>query len=150
MNTSDRKADLPKSSLADGSVISPKPDLSPLGVYALVFLGLAGPALSFGQWGQWNTLRWILKVFGWLAIFGGCLFAITEVRIRRVLRFTPWVSAVFTAFMVWMLAISTQPIVQIAVPLAWFAIATVWFAYLRVKVPEFFGLPCGSDNQKAT
>ncbi|MEQ1843657.1 MAG: hypothetical protein ABL994_24905, partial [Verrucomicrobiales bacterium] len=79
-------------------MISAKPDLSPAGVYALVFLGLAGPALSFGQWGQWDVLRWMLKIFGWLVIFAGCLLAIADLRIRRILRFTPWVSGVFTAF----------------------------------------------------
>ena len=66
MNTSDRNADLPNSSLADGSVISPKPDLSPLGVCALVFLGLAGPALSFGQWGAVGYAQVDLEDF-WVA-----------------------------------------------------------------------------------
>jgi hypothetical protein len=150
MSTPDHTAKLPNSSSANSSVTSPKPDLSPVGVYALVFLGLAGPALSFGQWEQWDTLRWILKILGWIAIFAGSLIAITDLRIRRMFRLTPWVSGVFTAFMVWMLAISTKPLMQIAVPLTWFAIATIWFTYLRLKVPEFFGLPCRSDNQTAS
>jgi hypothetical protein len=141
MNTPDQTARLPGPSSADSTRSSPRPDISPVGVYALVFLGLAGPALSFSQWGEWDALRWTLKSISWLAIFAGCLVGIADLRIRRVLWFTPWVAGVFAAFMVWMLAISAKPILQIAVPLTWFAIVTMWFTYLRLKVPEFFGLP---------
>lgn len=146
MDTQDQTPDSPSSSSAESTSRSSRADIFPVGVYALVFLGLAGPALSFGQWGQWDTLRWILKVFGWLSIFAGCLVAIADLRIRRVLRFTPWVAGIFTVFMVWMLLISQKPIMQLAVPLTWFAIVTVWFTYLRLRVPEFFGLPSHADR----
>jgi hypothetical protein len=49
--------------------------------------------------------------------------------------------------MVWMLVISQKPIMQSVVPLTWFAIVTVWFAYLRLRVPEFFGLPSHADRR---
>lgn len=147
MNTQDQAPDSPSSTSAESTSRSPRSDIFPVGVYALVFLGLAGPALSFGQWGQWDTLRWILKLFGWLSIFAGCLVAIADLRVRRVLRFTPWVAGIFTVFMVWMLVISQKPIMQSVVPLTWFAIVTVWFAYLRLRVPEFFGLPSYADRR---
>ena len=127
-----------------------EPRVSGMGMGALLFLGLAGPALSFGQWEAWDLLRWMLKCFGWLAIFLGCLAAIVDPRLRSGLRFTPWVSSLFTAFMVWMWVISTKPILQIAVPLTWLAMVTLGFTYLRLKVPEFFGLPCPSDHPIAS
>ncbi len=147
MNTQDQTPDSQSSTSDKSASDSSGADIFPVGVYALVFLGLAGPALTFGQWGQWDTLRWILKLFGWLSVLAGCLVAIADLRIRRVLRFTPWVAGIFTVFMVWMLSISHKPIMQSVVPLTWFAIVTVWFTYLRLRVPEFFGLPSHADRR---
>ncbi len=121
---------------------------SRLAILSVVLLSLLGPVLSAGRWHEWDTLRWLLKVPGWLLFFVGCILTIIYPLGRRLYRRVPWVLLPFAAFLTWMQTLSPKASNEDYLPLYWSAIVGLLFIVLRFTDPGFFTATAPDDESR--
>jgi uncharacterized membrane protein YfcA len=111
---------------------------SRLAILSVVLLSFFGPVLAAGRWHEWDTLRWVVKVPGWLLIFVGCMLSIIYRLGRQLYRWVPWVLLPLAAFLTWMQTCSPKATNEAYLPLYWSAIVGILFIVLRFTDPGFF------------